>query len=114
MSALESKESSEAQGSGDDLTSQLSSNQIEKLEEAKLMAKYPLAGGGHSSFLQKRLNKNQKYFDSGDYQMAKQTTLTGPNKMLPQSTYNTGNTSVAITRIENRFFNERIPSLSAC
>ncbi|CAB0010001.1 unnamed protein product [Nesidiocoris tenuis] len=54
------------------------------------MAKYPLAGGGHSSFLQKRLNKNQKYFDSGDYQMAKQTTLTGPNKMLPQSTYNTG------------------------
>ena len=29
-------------------------------------------GGGHSAFLQKRLAKGQKYFDSGDYQMAKQ------------------------------------------
>merc|ERR1712098_541612 len=28
--------------------------------------------GGHSAFLQKRLGKGQKYFDSGDYQMAKQ------------------------------------------
>lgn len=28
--------------------------------------------GGHSAFLQKRLQKGQKYFDSGDYQMAKQ------------------------------------------
>ncbi len=28
---------------------------------------------GHSAFLQKRLAKGQKYFDSGDYQMAKQT-----------------------------------------
>merc|ERR550539_1928772 len=54
----------------------------------KLKAKYPQMhaprgiggrppGGGpapgpHSSFLQKRLAKGQKYFDSGDYQMAKQ------------------------------------------
>ena len=30
------------------------------------------AMGGHSAFLQKRLQKGQKYFDSGDYQMAKQ------------------------------------------
>lgn len=30
--------------------------------------------GGHSAFLQKRLTKGQKYFDSGDYQMAKQST----------------------------------------
>lgn len=30
--------------------------------------------GGHSAFLQKRLQKGQKYFDSGDYQMAKQKT----------------------------------------
>ena len=29
-------------------------------------------GGGQSAFLQKRLGKGQKYFDSGDYQMAKQ------------------------------------------
>uniref|UniRef100_A0A224Y1I3 Putative regulator of atp-sensitive k+ channels alpha-endosulfine/arpp-19 n=1 Tax=Panstrongylus lignarius TaxID=156445 RepID=A0A224Y1I3_9HEMI len=48
---------------------------IEKLEEAKLKAKYPLAGGaGHSAFLQKKLAKGQKYFDSGDYQMARQTS----------------------------------------
>lgn len=77
---------------------------LEKLEEEKLRAKYPTVGsglrgdgpGGHSAFLQKRLQKGvgfgvavvttillakyfiyyyyfkQKYFDSGDYQMAKQ------------------------------------------
>jgi len=53
---------------------------MEKLEEEKLRAKYPTVGsglrgdgpGGHSAFLQKRLQKGQKYFDSGDYQMAKQ------------------------------------------
>lgn len=50
---------------------------VEKQEEEKLKAKYPHAGrqpGGHSAFLQKRLQKGQKYFDSGDYQMAKQKT----------------------------------------
>ncbi len=60
--------------------------QIERQEEQKLRAKYPqgamggvrgipgggAGGGGHSAFLQKRLAKGQKYFDSGDYQMAKQ------------------------------------------
>lgn len=61
---------------------------IERAEEEKLRAKYPKApankpmpptgsvgaagGGGHSAFLQKRLAKGQKYFDSGDYQMAQQ------------------------------------------
>ncbi len=62
---------------------------IEREQEQKLRAKYPQAknpllggggpgpaggagGGGHSAFLQKRLAKGQKYFDSGDYQMAKQ------------------------------------------
>ena len=34
-------------------------------------------GGGHSAFLQKRLAKGQKYFDSGDYQMAKQKSPRG-------------------------------------
>jgi len=64
---------------------------IERAEEQKLRAKYPKANkpmppsaggggpagggcGGHSTFLQKRLAKGQKYFDSGDYQMAKQKT----------------------------------------
>merc|ERR1719384_3117349 len=73
---------------------------IEKAEEQKLranLAKYPQAvnknlpmnmpaggggggagGGGHSAFLQKRLAKGQKYFDSGDYQMAKQKGPRGP------------------------------------
>jgi hypothetical protein len=69
--------------------------QLERQEEQKLRAKYPnrnmipgggpggvtggpggvasgAGGGGHSAFLQKRLAKGQKYFDSGDYQMAKQ------------------------------------------
>lgn len=60
---------------------------IEREEEKKLKAKYPQvaprgiggrppgvgpAPGPHSTFLQKRLAKGQKYFDSGDYQMAKQ------------------------------------------
>lgn len=51
-----------------------------KQEEEKLKEKYPHAvggmgrPGGHSAFLQKRLQKGQKYFDSGDYQMAKQKT----------------------------------------
>jgi len=48
---------------------------LEKIEEEKLKSKYPtgLRGpGGHSAFLQKRLQKGQKFFDSGDYQMAKQ------------------------------------------
>jgi hypothetical protein len=47
-------------------------------EEQKLRAKYAqvnrphggAGGGGHSLFLQKRLAKGQKYFDSGDYQVS--------------------------------------------
>ncbi|XP_011165744.1 alpha-endosulfine [Solenopsis invicta] len=63
-------------------TTELSSSDIEKLEEAKLKAKFPNAAGrpfgGHSAFLQKRLAKGQKYFDSGDYQMAKQKSTAKP------------------------------------
>lgn len=61
-----------------------SPQEVEKQEEAKLKAKYAIPGlqgriaGGHSAFLQKRLSKGQKYFDSGDYQMAKQ--IMGGNK----------------------------------
>ncbi|XP_012229329.1 cAMP-regulated phosphoprotein 19 [Linepithema humile] len=70
-------------------TTELSSSDIEKLEEAKLRAKFPNATGrpfgGHSAFLQKRLAKGQKYFDSGDYQMAKQksTAKPKPTGVLP-------------------------------
>ncbi|CAH1967245.1 unnamed protein product [Acanthoscelides obtectus] len=56
----------------------MSPQELEKKEEEKLKAKYSVPtlngriAGGHSAFLQKRLAKGQKYFDSGDYQMAKQ------------------------------------------
>ncbi|RUS83295.1 hypothetical protein EGW08_008917 [Elysia chlorotica] len=47
--------------------------QVEKQEEAKLKAKYPnlAKGSGGSALLNKRLQKGGKYFDSGDYAMAK-------------------------------------------
>lgn len=55
----------------------------EKAEEAKLKARYPGLGDkpGGSHFLRKRLQKGgQKYFDSGDYNMAKAKMK---NKSLP-------------------------------
>ncbi|KAM8973962.1 cAMP-regulated phosphoprotein 19 isoform 1-T1 [Pelodytes ibericus] len=63
----------------------------EKAEEAKLKARYPHLGPkpGGSDFLRKRLTKgvstqircpSQKYFDSGDYNMAKAKIK---NKQLP-------------------------------
>ncbi|NXC42654.1 ENSA protein, partial [Penelope pileata] len=62
----------------------------ERAEEAKLKAKYPHLGQkpGGSDFLMKRLQKGQKYFDSGDYNMAKakmknkQLPTAGPDKNL--------------------------------
>lgn len=103
MSEEQNKQSQDA-GS---VQPEASPQEIEKLEEAKLKAKYPLLPGGpppmrgHSSFLQKRLAKGmffsfslfhhsiqttnnkmclgQKFFDSGDYQMAKQK-MGGINK----------------------------------
>jgi len=56
----------------EDTPSESQMKEAEKSEEAKLRAKYPqvLRPGG-SVFLQKRLQKGQKYFDSGDYNMAK-------------------------------------------
>uniref|UniRef100_A0A2K5XKM0 Alpha-endosulfine n=1 Tax=Mandrillus leucophaeus TaxID=9568 RepID=A0A2K5XKM0_MANLE len=47
----------------------------ERVEKAKLKAKYPSLG---QSFLMKGLWKGKKYFDSGDYNMAK-------NKQLPSA-----------------------------
>jgi len=62
--------------------------ELEKIEEQKLKSKFPglparplAGGGGHSAFLQKRLTKGQKYFDSGDYQMAKQKNRMGGGRM---------------------------------
>ncbi|NP_957266.1 cAMP-regulated phosphoprotein 19b [Danio rerio] len=55
----------------------------EKAEEIKLKARYPHLGArpGGSDLLRKRLQKGQqKYFDSGDYNMAKAKMK---NKQLP-------------------------------
>ncbi|KAM9352066.1 cAMP-regulated phosphoprotein 19-like [Symphorus nematophorus] len=56
----------------------------EKAEEAKLKARYPNIGvkPGGSDLLRKRLAKGQKYFDSGDYNMAKAKMK---NKQLPSA-----------------------------
>ncbi|KAK4872228.1 hypothetical protein RN001_016352 [Aquatica leii] len=71
---------------------EMSAHDVEKLEEEKLKAKYPSGVGaasmgrpigGHSAFLQKRLAKGQKFFDSGDYQMAKQK-MGAVNKQPPK------------------------------
>ncbi|KAM7541245.1 hypothetical protein Aperf_G00000032739 [Anoplocephala perfoliata] len=43
----------------------------EQIAEEKLKAKYPNFGAQGHLILQKRLNRNVKYFDSGDYNMAK-------------------------------------------
>ncbi|KAK7147239.1 hypothetical protein R3I94_009933 [Phoxinus phoxinus] len=53
-----------------------------RTEEAQLKLKYPSMGQkpGGSDFLMKRLQKGQKYFDSGDYNMAKAKMK---NKQLP-------------------------------
>lgn len=48
--------------------------QIELEEEKKLKAKHPSIQRPGSEFLQKRLQRGQKYFDSGDYNMAKAST----------------------------------------
>ncbi|CAD7005093.1 alpha-endosulfine [Ceratitis capitata] len=58
-----------------DSQEQINPRELEKIEEEKLKSKFPSGfrgPGGHSAFLQKRLQKGQKFFDSGDYQMAKQ------------------------------------------
>ncbi|XP_056596063.1 cAMP-regulated phosphoprotein 19b [Triplophysa dalaica] len=54
----------------------------DKAEEAKFKARYPHLGvrPGGSDLLRKRLQKGQKYFDSGDYNMAKAKMK---NKQLP-------------------------------
>lgn len=57
----------------------------EKSEEVKLKSRYPNLGNkpGGSDLLRKRLQKGQKYFDSGDYNMAKAKMK---NKQLPTAT----------------------------
>jgi len=53
-------------------------------EEAKLKAKYPSVQRPGPQFLQKRLQKGQKFFDSGDYNMAK-AAAKSQKMRLPES-----------------------------
>ncbi|XP_050525535.1 cAMP-regulated phosphoprotein 19-B [Daktulosphaira vitifoliae] len=50
---------------------------VEKAQEETMKKQYQMKSNwppvsGHSALLQKRLAKGQKFFDSGDYQMARQ------------------------------------------
>ncbi|XP_016974562.1 alpha-endosulfine [Drosophila rhopaloa] len=76
MSSAEENSNSPATTPQDnEAAEQVNLTDLEKIEEEKLKSKYPSGmrvPGGHSAFLQKRLQKGQKFFDSGDYQMAKQ------------------------------------------
>lgn len=74
------------QQEGPTSTAAENAHEVERQEEAKLNARYPTnvrPMAGHSAFLQKRLAKGQKYFDSGDYQMAKQSGKGKPRTMPP-------------------------------
>jgi len=84
-----------------DVESQPSAEDIEKQQEAQLRSKYPgIKGPGSSAFLQKRLSKGTKFFDSGDYNMAKAKVAPGggakptlaPGQKLFMSEPTTGDT----------------------
>jgi len=80
------KESDSSEPQETETTASETNYELEKQEEDKLKMKYPQAikpMSGHSAFLAKRLQKGQKYFDSGDYQVAIQTTKGKPRTMPP-------------------------------
>ncbi|KAF7244055.1 hypothetical protein EG68_09826 [Paragonimus skrjabini miyazakii] len=60
----------------------------EEEQECKLKAKYPGLNreGVGSLMLQKRLNRGHKYFDSGDYNMARAKILQQKTHVLPPQT----------------------------
>jgi len=73
---------------------------IEKAEEAKLRARMPLMNRPTSAFLQKRIGKGQKYFDSGDYQMAMQNSK--KSRIPPMLAHSTGGTIPTIESVPAR------------
>uniref|UniRef100_A0A2P2HWN5 cAMP-regulated phosphoprotein 19-like n=1 Tax=Hirondellea gigas TaxID=1518452 RepID=A0A2P2HWN5_9CRUS len=84
----------ESQEAQDKTESKESARSIEAAEEAKLRARHPQSmvgrpAAGHSAFLHKRLGKGQKYFDSGDYQMALQKPH-NKSRMPPLLAHSTG------------------------
>lgn len=81
--------------SEDELSQQ---RRLEFEEEKKLKAKHPCIQRPGSEFLQKRLQRGQKYFDSGDYNMAKASA--NPNFKLPDGT-------TPVTSIDSKILNKR-------
>ncbi|TPP65385.1 cAMP-regulated phosphoprotein 19-A [Fasciola gigantica] len=61
---------------------------IEEEQECKLKAKYPGLNkpGAGSLILQKRLNRGHKFFDSGDYNMARAKMQQQKTHVLPPQT----------------------------
>lgn len=80
-------------GPDDELSKQ---RRIELEEEKKLKARHPAIQRPGSEFLQKRLQRGQKYFDSGDYNMAK----SNPNVRLPDGT-------TPVTAIDSKLLNKK-------
>lgn len=72
--------------------------QIELEEEKKLKARHPCIQRPGSEFLQKRLQRGQKYFDSGDYNMAKAST--NSSIRLPDN-------PTPVTAIDSKILNKR-------
>lgn len=72
--------------------------EIELEEERKLKARHPCIQRPGSDFLQKRLQRGQKYFDSGDYNMAKASS--NPSAKLPDG-------ATPVPAIDNKLLNKR-------
>jgi hypothetical protein len=92
---IETTISEEEEGSNHDPNRQ---RQIELEEEKKLKAKHPSIQRPGSEFLQKRLQRGQKYFDSGDYNMAKASTNSAVK--LPDN-------ATPVTAIDSKILNKR-------
>ncbi|KAK7116394.1 cAMP-regulated phosphoprotein 19-like [Littorina saxatilis] len=71
-------------GGGDTIKEPQFKKTLEQKEEEKLKSKYPNLnkGGPANAMLHKRLIQKGKYFDSGDYNMAK-AAINNPKKPLP-------------------------------
>lgn len=73
--------------------------QLLEEEERKLVARHPsVQQRPVSEFLQKRLHRGQKYFDSGDYNMAKAST--NPNSKLAEA-------GTPVTAIDGKLLNKQ-------
>ncbi|CAL8101297.1 unnamed protein product [Calicophoron daubneyi] len=82
--------------------------QVERSEEEKLRKKYPGITTNASSLLQRRLSKNAKFFDSGDYNMAKSPQARHSSEV---PTGDTIPTPENIPTVRNRAAHSHFPSV---